>query len=96
MNRETFMHNVDITDADIITAFESIMALYCLCNIADYENIKISTTSSELASFDVTFDNANYADKVYTMCNKVHIPIYGVFYSISCELDGNTVHITLT
>lgn len=95
MDRETFMHNVNINDNDIVDAFENLMALYCIYSIVEYGNIEVSMTSSELASFDLILDNVDHAKELISKCNDLHIEIYGKLYHIVCSKDNNIVHITL-
>lgn len=96
MDRETFMHNVNINGYDIINAFENLMALYCIYNsIGEYDNIKVSMTSSELASFDLILDSVENAKEIATKCNSLYITIYGKQYNVVCDLDDHTVHIIL-
>lgn len=96
MDRETFMHNVKIDGDDVINAFENLMALYCICNnIGEYDNIKVSMTSSELASFDLILDNVEQAETITSKCNNVWATIYYKHYNVQCINDDNVVHITL-
>lgn len=96
MDRETFIHSIEITDTDIRTAFESLMALYSLYNsVGVYDNMKIAKTPSELASFDITYNDSEFAKKVYDTCDGVYVSIYDVKYNVSCTLNGNIVHIKL-
>ena len=109
MNREEFVHNIDnIQDVDIISAFDNLMAMYCLCNgMKRYGNISISDIS-KVASFDITFDNPvcdvtdiyaffNPEDAYRSSIayNNISIPIYGINYTVSCELNMNVLHIQL-
>lgn len=96
MNRETFMHNVELQEGDVVNAFENLMALYCICSsVGEYNNIKVSMTSSELASFDLILDNVENAKDITSKCNNVCIPIYDKHYNVQCIDDNNIVHITL-
>lgn len=96
MNREEFVHNIDnIQDVDIISAFDNLMAMYCLCNgMKRYGNISISDIS-KVASFDITFDNPEDAYRSSIAYNNINIPIYGINYTVSCKLDMNVLHIQL-
>lgn len=96
MNREEFVHNIDnIQDVDIISAFDNLMAMYCLCNgMKRYGNISISDIS-KVASFDITFDNLEDAYRSSIAYNNISIPIYGINYTVSCELDMNVLHMQL-
>ena len=96
MDRETFMNNIVITDSDIFSAFESLMALYNLyIGIGVYDNIQITKVPSELASFDIKFDNKDYAKKVHETMNGLFIRIYGVPYNVTCTVDGKIAHVIL-
>jgi hypothetical protein len=97
MTRETFIKNIDnITDEDIICAFDSLMSLYCLYNcVGVYENIKITKSETELASFNIEFGNSESAKKVYDKCNGAHVKIYDTKYNVTCTCDNNSVYIKL-
>ena len=96
MDRETFMNNIIITDSDIVSAFESLMALYDIYSgVGVYDNMQITKVPSELASFDIRYDNCEYAKLVYEKCNGTSIKIYDEPYHVSCIVDGSIVHIKL-
>ena len=97
MNVETFMRSIEnVTSDDIINEFENIMTLYSLCNgVCGYDNIFISKTSSELASFNIKFETEEQATKLHEECNGLPMTIYDISYHITTELHQNIVHITL-
>ena len=55
MNRIDFSGAIEnMNDNDITKQFDEVMLLYDI--VGDYENITISNSSDEIASFDVSFD----------------------------------------
>ncbi len=98
MNIETFMHNIqNITSEGIIEAFDKVLALYSLYNgvASEYDNIQISKTENEAASFDIIFDDSRYAQTMHDCCDGLSIRLYNEIYTIASELDDTTVHIIL-
>lgn len=97
MNVETFMHSIEnITSDDIINKFEDLMTLYSLYNgVCGYDNVYISRTSSELASFNIKFETEEQASKLHEECNGLPMTIYDISYHITTEQHQNTVHIIL-
>ena len=98
MNIETFMHNIqNITSEGIIEAFDKVLALYSLYNgvASEYDNIQISKTENEAASFDIIFDDSRYAQTMHDCFDGLSIRLYNEIYTIASELDDTTVHIIL-
>ena len=95
MDRETFMHNVSGA-IDIQDEFFNLMVLYCLYRtIGSADTMNISKIPSELASFNMAFGDADYANHVSDTLNGSHISLYGDPYNIQCESDGTSVCIKL-
>lgn len=98
MNIETFMHNIqNITSEGIIEAFDKVLALYSLYNgvASEYDNIQISKTEGEAASFDIIFEDSHYAQTMHDCCDGLSIRLYNEIYTITSGLDDTTVHIIL-
>lgn len=97
MNREDFVHSLDVEGYDILDAFENLMTVYSVYSSIDnrYENMKISMTSSELASFDLILDNVDQAKDISNKCSNLIVPLYNKKYNILSSSDNNIVHITL-
>lgn len=98
MNIETFVHNIqNLTSEGIIEAFDKVLALYSLYNgiASEYDNIQISKTEDEAASFNIIFEDSHYAQVMHDCCNGLSIRLYNEIYTITSELDDSTVHIIL-
>ena len=82
---------------NIISLFNPVMTLYGL--VGAYENISISKDpSSEVASFDITFeaDNNGVADKLVSQCNGSRIEVLESKININCNKESETLlHIQL-
>lgn len=91
MDRINFSNSINnLCELDIIEIFDSIMTLYNI--IENYENIDISKTPSDVASFNVTFSQDANIHNVLQM-NGCTISIYDSIISIQCnELDNNTIN----
>lgn len=98
MNRETFIHNItNVNDDNVLTIFDKLMALYNLQQCTNAcDNVKISNTSSDPASFDLCFDDTSLAINFFNIANGLQIRMYEIPYLILCELDNNIVHLSIT
>ena len=93
MNRVDFSEAIEnMNDSDITKQFDEVMLLYDI--VGDYENIKISNSSDEIASFDVTFESVEFADKLINECHGIIIHIHDTIIHIDCtRKTDNSVHV---
>ena len=57
MTRDEFFNSIkNVTEQDILPAFDSLMAFFNIYNaIGIYNNVEITRTDDELANFDIIF-----------------------------------------
>lgn len=93
MNRIDFSGAIEnMNDNDITKQFDEVMLLYDI--VGDYENITISNSSDEIASFDVSFESVEYADKLIKECHDITIRIHGIIIHVECARKSDTsVHV---
>lgn len=95
MTREDFMHRANIPTDDIRSAFEEIMAVYCLYNGIGQDNkFKISYGKSE-TSLNILMDSRERAIDVLNTYNGTSIRIYGQVYLVCGEVQDNIVSFEL-
>lgn len=98
IDRIEFSNSIEnLNEDNIISLFNPVMTLYGL--VGAYENISISKDpSSEVASFDITFeaDNNGVADKLVSQCNGSRIEVLESKININCNKESETLlHIQL-
>ena len=96
MDREEFLRSMQISDKEIIYAFESLMAMYSICSTTgQYKNININT-DTDIISFDITYEEHKDAEQIYEISNGLMLKLYGKQYHISSSMtDECGVHIDL-
>lgn len=98
MTREEFFNNIkNVNEGDILPAFDSLMAFFNFYNaIGVYENVELTKSDPELASFDVYFKTAFDVDDFCNNFSGLNIMIYGVNWKIDCSrLDKDKLRVSL-
>lgn len=100
MTREEFFNSIkNVTEQDILPAFDSLMAFFNIYNaIGLYNNVEITRTDDELANFDIIFkDGIDINEMNSKFCSGLNIYIYGIQWHIKSEVkNSDCLHISLT
>ena len=100
MTREEFFNSIkNVTEQDILPAFDSLMAFFNIYNaIGLYNNVEITRTDDELANFDIIFkDGIDINEMNSKFGGGLNIYIYGIQWHIKSEVkDSDCLHISLT
>lgn len=92
---EDFMHRANIPTDDIKSAFENIMAVYCLyIGIGQENKFKISYGNSE-TSLNILMDSKERALDLLKTYNGTCLRIYGQVYLVCGEVQDNIVRFEL-
>lgn len=95
MTRESFIHSTDISDDDLLSAFERLMGLYGICgNVIDHSDITFIKAVSE-SSFDIVTTSSEVASKARDIWDGAHIRLYGNEYDIHCESMNDLIRVQL-
>lgn len=95
MTREDFMHRANMQVDDIKSAFEQMMALYCLYNgIGDDNKFKIVYGDSE-TSLNILLDTSEQAKEVLQIVNGLSLRLYDQLYLVCGEVRDNIVCLKL-
>lgn len=100
MTREEFFNSIkNVTEQDILPAFDSLMAFFNIYNaIGLYNNVEITRTDDELANFDIIFKDGIDIDEMNSKFSSgLNIYIYGIQWHIKSEVkNSDCLHISLT
>lgn len=98
MTREEFFKNIkNVSEGDILPAFDSLMAFFNLYNVIGiYSNVEITKCDDELANFDIVIQEGQDIDDSVFKIDGLNIMIYGVKWYVKCEKKNEyTIHISL-
>ena len=98
MNRLEFMNTINTSTSpeELVKAFDQITGLYMLIGYYNIHNINMSSNQNSI-TFSIVSDNDSITKQICGVLNQCegNIQVYGVDFSYTYEVHGNSINVTL-